>query len=505
MTLTVAIAGRPNVGKSTLFNRLIGKQMAIVSDESGVTRDWREGDGQLFNLKFRALDTAGLEDIRIKGSIASRMAHQTKLALEQTDVVVLVVDGRLGLTADDKAVARELRKTGKPIILVANKCEGTYLPEKYDEGAMLGFGDPIAISATHGDGLDDLHAALSKYIEASPEEEKKPRKAKKVEVEAFGDAEITEAEAEEEKRLLVAVVGRPNAGKSTLINMLIGEERMMTGPEPGLTRDAIPISWEYKGKPVRLVDTAGLRKRARVTEKLEKMSGHETLRAIRLAHVVVLVVDANQPFDKQDLIIGHHVVEEGRALIIAVNKWDVVKDKSAAERTVREKVEDSLAQVAGLPIVNISALKGEGLSNLMKAVMEIYQTWNKRIGTGQLNRWLEKMEFDHPPPITAGRRIKLRYMTQVKSRPPTFSLWVNKPVDLPESYKRFLTHGLRDTFDLHGVPIRWQMKKSENPYLEDSSAKPGIKQMRRNKKNKKSHMLRKKDKRVRQTKKQKKI
>ncbi len=484
MTFTVAIAGRPNVGKSTLFNRLSGQQMALVSDEPGVTRDWREGEGKLFDLKFRVLDTAGLEDVRAKGGIAERTAVQTKRALAQTDVVLLVVDGRAGLMPDDRTIAWELRKTGKPIILVANKCEGTYLPEKFDETAALGFGDPVPVSATHAEGLRELYQALLPHLPEDyvmePEAPKRKRKRapKPLDKNAqaalaagfelpVGEAiseEITEEEAEEEKQLLVAVVGRPNAGKSTLINQLIGEERLLTGPEPGLTRDAIPIAWNYHGRAVRLVDTAGLRRRARVTGKLEKMSGHETLRAIRLAHVVVLVVDANQPFDKQDLTIAHHVVEEGRCLVIAANKWDAVKDKRATIKLIDEKIEDSLAQVAGLPMVTISALKGVGLDELMKAVMKIYQTWNKRISTNQLNKWLGHMEDNHPPPIVANRRIKLRYMTQVKSRPPTFSLWVNKPVDLPESYKRFLTHGLRDTFGLQGVPIRWQMKKSENPY-----------------------------------------
>jgi GTP-binding protein len=485
MTKTLAVAGRPNVGKSTLFNRLVGQRMAMVSDEPGVTRDWREGEGKLFDLRFRVLDTAGLEDTRAKGSLSARTAERTQQALAQTDVILLVVDGRAGLTPEDKAIARELRKSGKKIILLANKCEGTYLPENFDQATALGFGEPLAISATHGEGLSELYEELVKYFPKMSEEEEiveaKKRKRKKpvkptakapvVEKVEFFNLDDLEADndtfedvPEEEKRLHIAIVGRPNAGKSTLINHLIGEDRMLTGPEPGLTRDAVPIGWQYDGKAIRLVDTAGLRRRAKVTEKLEKMSGFETLRAIRLAHVVILVIDANKPFDKQDLAIAHHVVEEGRALVVAVNKWDEIKDKRGTLQHIREKAEDSLAQVSGLPLVTMSALKGQGLDKLMDAVMSIYATWNIRISTSKLNRWLETMENDHPPPITAGRRIKLRYMTQVKSRPPTFSLWVNKPVDLPESYKRFLTHGLRDTFALQGVPIRWQMKKSDNPY-----------------------------------------
>lgn len=449
MSFTVAIAGRPNTGKSTLFNRLVGKAMAIVSDESGVTRDWREGEAALFDLKFRVLDTAGLEEMRPKGSLSARTAAQTKQALEQTDLILLVVDARVGLTQDDKTIARELRKTGKPIILVANKCEGTHLPGGFDEISALGFGDPLAISAAHGEGMMELYEALQKYIETEAEDE---------------------VEETEEKHLHIAVVGRPNAGKSTLINRLIGEERLLTGPEPGLTRDAIPIAWKFKGKPVRLVDTAGMRRRARVTGKLEKSSVHETLRAIRLAHVVILVIDAAQPFDKQDLTIGKHVVEEGRALVIAVNKWDTIKNKKAVMKELGYRADESLAQAAGLPLVPISALKGEGLGELMKSALKIYETWNKRVSTGQLNRWLQGMEENHPPPIVSGRRVKLRYITQVKSRPPTFLLWVNKPVDLPDNYQRFLTNGLRELFKLQGVPIRWQLKKSSNPY-EDKKKK----------------------------------
>lgn len=443
MAFTVAIAGRPNVGKSTLFNRLIGKAMAIVSDESGVTRDWREGNGHLFDLKFRALDTAGLEGTRSKGSLPERLAQQTKKALDQTDVVLFLVDARAGLTADDKTVAREIRKTGKSVILLANKCESSHLPEGFDDFLTLGFGDPIAISATHGDGMMEIYGRLQEQMQ---------------------DAGEASANDDDEKNINVAIVGRPNAGKSTLVNQLIGQERMLTGPEPGLTRDSIAIGWQYDGRPVRLVDTAGLRRRAKVKERLEKLSGHESLRAIRLAHVVVLVVDASASLDKQDLIIGHHVVEEGRALVVVLNKWDAVKDKRATLKAMRERVEDSLSQVAGVPLITLSALKGDGLDKLMDAVFGIYETWNKRVSTGQLNRWLEDMEANHPPPITSGRRIKLRYMTQVKSRPPTFALWVNKPVNLPDSYQRFLTNGLRQVFKLEGVPIRWLLKKSENPY-----------------------------------------
>jgi GTP-binding protein len=447
MPLTIAIAGRPNVGKSTLFNRLVGKSMALVSDESGVTRDWREGEGSLIDLKLRVLDTAGLEDTRPKGSLAERTAARTREALAQTDVILLVVDARVGLTADDKAVAREIRKTGKPIILVANKCEGTYLPDTLDEMGSLGFGEPVALSAAHAEGMTELYEALEKYALESEKH----------------DSSAGEDE-EDEKNLHVAIVGRPNAGKSTLLNRFIGEERMLTGPEPGLTRDAVPVLWKHKGKTIRLVDTAGLRRRARVSGNLEKLSTQETIRAIRLAHVVILVIDAMQPFDKQDLIIAKHVADEGRGLVVAVNKWDTAEDKKLILKNIRAKAEASLAQVAGVPLIPCSALTGEGMDELIKAVLKIYSIWNLRISTGKLNRWLEDMETENPPPITSGRRIKLRYMTQVKSRPPTFALWVNKPVDLPDSYQRFLTNGLRKVFKFEGVPIRWQLKKSANPY-----------------------------------------
>ncbi|MDX9690162.1 MAG: ribosome biogenesis GTPase Der [Alphaproteobacteria bacterium] len=446
---SVAIAGRPNVGKSTLFNRLIGKSMAIIDDQPGVTRDWRDGDGRLFDLRFKLYDTAGLEDRRPGGSISARMAKQTKMALGRSDVILMMVDGRTGLTDDDRFIAREVRKENKPIILLVNKCESTKLPEGYHEALALGFDKVIAISAQHGENMHEVYEALKPY---APEK-------------AFAPDEEDEDLGEEgSPRLHIAIAGRPNAGKSTLANQYIGEERMLTGPEPGLTRDAIHINFDYKGQPVRLVDTAGMRRRARVDEALEKMSVKESLRAIRLAHVVILVLDAEMPFDKQDYTIAQHVAKEGRGLVIAVNKWDKVKDRQAVIRMIQAKVEASLAQLAGVRIIPISAKKGDGLDQLMDAVFKTYEKWNVRLSTGQLNRWFEGMVASHPPPIVGGGRVKPRYITQMKGRPPTFGMWGNKLGDLPESYLRFLTNGLRKGFNMQGVPIRWVLKKGENPY-----------------------------------------
>ncbi|MGE0109950.1 MAG: ribosome biogenesis GTPase Der [Bdellovibrionales bacterium] len=450
---SIAIVGRPNVGKSTLFNRLIGKAMAIIDDQPGVTRDWREGEGTLFDMHFVLYDTAGLEHARPKGSLAARMAERTATALARSDVLLLMVDGQIGLTDEDKTVAQEVRKTGRPVIVLVNKCEGPKLPVGYHEVLVLGFDHIIALSAKHGENLSELYEALKNY---APDE-----------------ALVPEADEDEEaeKSLNIAIVGRPNAGKSTLINALIGEDRMLTGPEAGLTRDAIHVHWEHEGRPIRLVDTAGMRKRARIDERLEKASVKEALRAIRLAHVVILVLDADKPFDKQDYTIAQHVAEEGRALIIAVNKWDAVKHRDETLKMIEAKVEASLAQLAGVPFVPISALKQRNLDKLMKAVGDIYELWNKRVSTGQLNRWFESMVASHPPPIVAGRRVKPRFITQMKSRPPTFVLSGNKLADLPESYTRYLTNGLRKTFGFYGVPIRWILKKSDNPYNEPKNNK----------------------------------
>lgn len=445
-SFSIVLAGRPNVGKSTLFNRLIGKAMAIIDDQPGVTRDWRDGQARLLDLHFKLYDTAGLEKERPRGSLAARTAARTAEAMEKADVLLLMLDGQEGLREEDKVVARELRKADKPIVVLVNKCEGPKLPSGFYEALELGFDHVVAISAKHGENLGELYGILKTYAPES----------------AFAPEEPEEGE--EERRLHIAIAGRPNAGKSTLLNRLIGEERMLTGPEPGLTRDAIHVGWEYEGKPIRLVDTAGLRKRARIDERLEKMSAQETLRAIRLAHVVILVLDADKPFDKQDYTIAQHVAEEGRALVIAVNKWDAIKERTETLKMIKAKVEASLAQLGGVAFVPISALKGQGLPVLMREVIKSYEIWNKRVSTGQLNRWFEGMIQSNPPPIVGGGRVKPRYVTQMKSRPPTFVMWGNKLSKLPESYLRFLTNGLRRTFGFDGVPIRWILKKGENPY-----------------------------------------
>jgi GTPase len=456
MTFTVAVIGRPNVGKSTLFNRLTGKHHAIVDDTPGVTRDRREGDGSIGDLKFRLIDTAGLEDA-YDDSLEARMRQQTEIAFDEADVALFLIDGRSGLTPLDEHFAQWLRTRQTTVLLVVNKCEGRAGRAGLMESYSLGLGEPIAVSAEHGEGLSELYDALSEQAE---------RIAPDV-VEEFDEDEAASGLDDDEfddGTLKLAIVGRPNVGKSTMINKLIGEERMLTGPEAGITRDAIAVSWQYQGREIRLVDTAGLRRKARIKEKLEGMSVGDTLRSIRFAEVVVLVLDANAVLDKQDLTIARHVIEEGRALIIAVNKWDAADDRKASLQRLEDRLQTSLPQVRGVPIVTCSAKTGKGLNRLMPAVMRTYETWNTRISTGALNRWLFAMTEAHPPPIAAGRRIRLRYATQAKTRPPTFVLFSSRADQIPESYNRYLINGLRETFDLDGIPIRMFARKGDNPY-----------------------------------------
>jgi GTP-binding protein len=446
MSFRVAIVGRPNVGKSTLFNRLAGRKMAIVDDTPGVTRDRREADASLGDLDFTVVDTAGLEDAAPK-TLENRMRKQTELAVREATVALFLIDARAGVTALDKHFASWLRSTGKPIVLVANKCEGKAGQSGLGEAFGLGLGEPIPVSAEHGEGLSDLFDALRPHMPVVDEK----------------DADAPEAE-DADKPLQLAIIGRPNVGKSTLINRLLGQERMLTGPEAGITRDAIAIDWQWKGTPIKLIDTAGMRRKANVVEKIEYMSVGETLRAVRYADVVVLVLDGEMMLEKQDLALARMVVEEGRALVIGVNKWDAVKDKKQAVQKLSDRLESSLAQIRGIPIVVMSAATGAGVDKLMPAVIKTYKVWNSRVSTGALNRWLTPIVDDHPPPLSKGRRIKIRYMTQVKARPPTFAIFASQPGAMPEAYLRYLISGLRQSFGLDGVPIRMIMKSQKNPY-----------------------------------------
>ncbi len=473
MTFTLAIVGRPNVGKSTLFNRLVGKKIAIVDDTPGVTRDRRMGEGRIADLEFVLMDTAGLEQ-GDAGSLPDRMRLQTEQALVEADIALMLYDARAGVTPTDEYFADWLRKTGKPIILGANKCEGNAIVDGIYEAYGLGLGEPIGLSAEHGEGLGELYQAVVeglKEIGIDPYEgeddasDAAPREVETGPEEGDLDYEfVDDAEPTDNKPLRLAIVGRPNAGKSTLINYLVGEDRLITGPEAGLTRDSIAVDWEWDGMPVKLFDTAGLRKRARVTEKLEKLSVADTFRAVQFAEVVVLLLDAEVGIEKQDLKIAEKVVAEGRALVIALNKWDSVDDRLEVHRQLKDALTKSLPQLKGVKIVNFSALTGQGTQKLMPMVAEAYELWNARIATSGFNRWLADALEKHPAPSVAGRRIKIRYGAQVKTRPPTFSLFCNRPDDLPDSYKRYLENELRRDFDLPGVPIRIYMRKGENPY-----------------------------------------
>ena len=449
MPLTVAIIGRPNVGKSTLFNRLAGRRLAIVHDTPGVTRDRQEADAQLGPLVFRLIDTAGFES-GPEGSLTQRMTAQTRAAIEEADVCLFVVDGREGVTAGDEIIADALRRSGKPVILAANKCESRASDAGYAETFALGFGDPVALSAEHGVGLSDLQEALKPFA-------KKQAKA-----------EEPEEGEEEDRPLRLAIVGRPNVGKSSLFNRLLGEERALTGPEAGITRDAITAAWQIEGRPVLIHDTAGLRRKARVAGKtLEEMSVGSTLAAVRFAECVIVMVDATAPFEKQDLTIADLIAREGRAIVFAINKWDLVKDKQGTIKQLRRTLDESLPQVAGAPLVAVSALTGEGLSRLMKAVTEADKAWNSRVPTAQLNRFLEGALERHPPPAIHGRRVRIRYMTQAKARPPTFALFGNQLKELPQAYLRYLQNNLRESFGLKGVPIRFLLRGSKNPYTDE--------------------------------------
>jgi len=447
MPFTVAILGRPNVGKSTLFNRLVGRRAALVDDAPGVTRDRREGDGRIADLEFRVIDTAGLEEAA-PATLAGRMRAQTERSLDLADVILLLIDAREGVTEADRHFGGWLRKSGKPVVLIANKAERRAELGAVGEAHSLGLGEPVPLSAAHGEGFAELYERLRDF--APPAEE-------------------TVAEEAGERPLQLAIVGRPNVGKSTLVNRLIGEDRLLSGPEPGITRDSIALDWQWRGRPIRLVDTAGLRRRSRVEDQLERLSVADTLRTIRFAGTVVLVLDALEPFGRQDLTIANMVADEGRALVLAANKWDAVTDKTAALKQLRDRISTSLAQLQGVPLVPVSGLTGSGLDTLMRAVVAADAVWNKRLSTPALNRWLAAIQQHHPPPVVGARRLRLRYITQANTRPPTFALFASKPGELPDSYRRYLVNALRQDFDLPGTPIRLMLRKSENPY---APAKP---------------------------------
>ena len=458
MSLTVAILGRPNVGKSTLFNRLAGKRLAIVDDTPGVTRDRRMSSGRIGDLDIEIIDTAGFEDAH-DDSLEARMREQTDRAVEEADVALFLIDARAGITPLDNFFAQWIRTQNIPVILLANKCEGKVAEPGLYESYVLGLGDPVPFSAEHGEGLADLYQAVLPYAE------------QEAAVNANLPAKYTSPDLASDNdefvgTIQMAIVGRPNVGKSTLINKIIGEDRLLTGPEAGITRDSIAVKWEQSGRSIKLIDTAGLRRKSKIHDKVESLSATDSFRAIQYAQIVVLVLDGNLMLEKQDLTIARQVIEEGRVLMIAVNKWDTVKDRKQALQNLSDRLQTSLPQVRGIPIIVLSALTGKNTDKLIPAAFDIFEIWNKRVPTGKLNQWLMMMTERHPPPMSSGRRIRVRYMTQAKTRPPTFVVFSSKGTDLPEAYRRFLVNGIREDFDFPGVPIRILVRKGNNPYVD---------------------------------------
>jgi len=451
MSFTIAIIGRPNVGKSTLFNRLVGQKLALVDDMPGVTRDRREGEGKLYDLAFTIIDTAGLDE-GAKGSLTARMQEQTETAIAQADALMFVIDARMGLTPNDRAFADFARRANKPVVLVANKAEGKHGEVGAMESYALGLGDPVQISAEHGEGMSELYDALRALMPEPVEDE-----------EEADDEDISEEEAAT-RPIRVAIVGRPNAGKSTLINKLLGEERLLTSPEAGTTRDSIAVEIDWQGRKFRVFDTAGLRRRSRIEEKLEKLSVADALRAVRFAEVVVMMMDTQNKFEEQDLRIADLIEREGRAIVLAVNKWDLVERKANQISAMRTDADHWLPQVKGAPVVAVSGLTGEGIDRLMTAIQRAYAVWNRRVPTAALNRWFEQAVDNNPPPAVSGRRLKLNYITQTKARPPSFVLFCSRADAVPTSYLRYLTNSLREAFDLPGTPIRITLREKANPF-----------------------------------------
>jgi GTP-binding protein len=472
MSFTLAIVGRPNVGKSTLFNRLVGRKLALVDDTPGVTRDLREGEARLGDLRFTAIDSAGLEDVT-DDSLQGRMRRLTERAVEMADICLFVIDARAGVTATDRVFADILRKKNAHVILAANKAEGRAADAGVIEAWELGLGEPVRLSAEHGEGMDELYHLLRPHADAFAERARQDAPEVDVDV-SEEDGEGAVRMPTEARPLQLAVIGRPNAGKSTLINKIIGEDRLLTGPEAGITRDAISVPARFFGTPMRIFDTAGMRKKAKVTEKLEKLSVGDGIRAVRFAEVVVVLLDVGIPFEQQDLRIADFAETEGRAVVVAANKWDLEEDKTEKLKELREAFERLLPQLRGAPMVTVSARTGKGLDRLHAAIMKAYDVWNRRVSTARLNQWLGAMTEAHPPPAPGGRRIRLRYMTQVKTRPPAFVVMTNHADLLPESYSRYLVNGLRADFDMPGTPIRLTFRDQgdKNPYKDQKFHTP---------------------------------